>query len=66
MATYDVKCPEINCDYYDLVSQINHKMTETHGNCVGCKTPLITHFSKENVKPVQFKGDDWTSKGGSY
>ena len=65
MATYDVKCVNQLCPKFNEVIEVFHGMFEEHPDC-SCGSKLETHFSKENVKPVQFKGDHWTSKGGSY
>lgn len=63
MSSYDVKCPQIDCVYYQHVFEVNHKMSEPHGKCLGCGALLITHFTKDNTNPVQFKGDHWVSGG---
>lgn len=66
MSTYDVKCVNEICPSFNSVIEVTHGMNESHPNCSECGEILKTYFSVDSVKPVQFKGDAWTSKGGSY
>ncbi len=66
MSTYDVTCVNEECDYFGGICEVVHKMSEPHPPCLLCGEKLETYFSKEMVKPVQFKGDAWSVKGNAY
>lgn len=61
MTTYTLNCLDSDCTDFKVIKEVVHKMVDPHPPCEVCGSEMFTHFSKENVKPVQFKGDNWFS-----
>jgi predicted nucleic acid-binding Zn ribbon protein len=64
MPLYDYKCINDKCCKLGLVIEVKKSILAPKPACLACDEEMQTVHSK--ALGVHFKGDAWTSKGGSY